>query len=138
MSHVPWLGWHVMVIWVAQPEAQPKLFKLEPPSSTPMVSTRQAGRTRKSAEKSSPPADSGDEYEERTPEPNKTRGTKRVRTAKTTAKGKQQEKRRKKAKLSMLPEMPIDILYEVCGLPCIVFLLMRQRSRYFPSSTRRT
>ena len=60
-----------------------------------------------------PPADSGDEYEERAPEPNKTRGTKRVRTAKTTVKGKQQDKRRKKAKLSMLPGMPIDILYEV-------------------------
>jgi len=80
-----------------------------------MVSTQQVGKTRKSAEETSPPADSGDEYEERTPEPNGTRGTKRTRTTKTTVKGKQQKKRRKKAKLSMLPEMPVDILYEVHG-----------------------
>jgi len=80
-----------------------------------MVSTRQAGKTRKSADEGSPPVDSDEEYEERVPEHNKTRGTKRARTAKTTVKGKQQGKRRKKAKLSMLPEMSIDILYEVCG-----------------------
>ena len=80
-----------------------------------MVSTRQAGKTRKSPEECSLPADSDEEYEERAPEPNKTRGTKRARTAKPTVKGKQQEKRRKKAKLSMLPEMPVDILYEVRG-----------------------
>ena len=80
-----------------------------------MVSTRQAAKTRESAEEGSPPADGGDEYEEHAPEPNKTGGTKRARTAKTTVKGRQQEKRRKKAKLSMLPEMPVDILYEVRG-----------------------
>lgn len=80
-----------------------------------MVSTRRAESARKSAEDSSPPVDSGDEYEERTPEPNKTRGTKRARSTKTTVKGKQQGKRPKKAKLSMLPEMPVDILYEVRG-----------------------
>ena len=80
-----------------------------------MVSTRQAGKSRKSAEESFAPADSGDECEERTPEPGKTRGTKRAKTAKTTVKEKQKGKRRKKAKLSMLPEMPIDILYEVRG-----------------------
>jgi len=80
-----------------------------------MVSTRQARKTHKSGDECSPPADSGEEYEERVPEHNKTRGTKRARTAKATVKGKQQEKRHKKAKLSMLPEMSIDILYEVCG-----------------------
>lgn len=78
-----------------------------------MVSTRQAGKTRKSAAAAPSPADSGDEYEERTPESSKTGGIKRVRASKTTAKGNQQGKRRKIAKLSMLPDMPIDILYEV-------------------------
>ena len=80
-----------------------------------MVLSRQAGKTRKFAEEGSPPANSGEEYEKRTPAPNKARGTKRARTAKTTVKGKQQEKRRKKSKLSMLPGMPVDILYEVRG-----------------------
>lgn len=104
-----------------------------------MVSTRQAGKTRKSAEESSPPADSGEEYEERTPEPNKTRGTKRARTAKTAVKGKQQEKRRKKAKLSMLPGMPVDILYEVRGnLLHYVLVDATTPPRYFLLSTRRT
>ena len=97
-----------------------------------MVSTRQARKTRKSAEEGFPPADSGDEYEEPTPEPDKTRGTKRTRTGTTIVKGKQQEKRRKKAMLSMLPEMPVDILYEVRGFhSCITFSLMRQRSQIF-------
>ena len=91
-----------------------------------MVSTRRAGKTPKSAEDVSPPADSGDEYEDPVPEHNKTRGTKRARTAKATVKGKQQEKRRKKAKLSRLPEMPIDILYDVGGsLSCSPFSLTR-------------
>jgi hypothetical protein len=80
-----------------------------------MVSTRRAGKARKIAAEVSSPADSGDEYEEGTPKPNKTRGTKRARTSKTTSKDKQQEKRRKKGKLSMLPDMPIDVLYEVRG-----------------------
>lgn len=79
-----------------------------------MVSTRQARKTRKLSERGSSPADSGEEYEEKAPEPSKTGGTKRVRASKTTVKNKQQVKRRKKAKLSMLPDMPIDILYEVC------------------------
>ena len=80
-----------------------------------MVSTRRAEKARQSTEEGSLPVASGDEYEERTPEPTKTRGTKRVRATKTTAKSKQQpqEKRRKQAKLSMLPEMPVDILYDV-------------------------
>ena len=82
-----------------------------------MVSTRQLGKTRKVAEAGSPPADSSEEYEEHTPVPDKTRGAKRARTAKTTAKKNQQEnqqeKHRKKAKLSMLPGMPVDVLYEV-------------------------
>ena len=78
-----------------------------------MVSTRQVGKTRRSVEEGTPPADGGEEYEELAPEPNKTRGTKRARVAKATVKGKEQEKRRKKAKLSMLPGMPVDILYEV-------------------------
>jgi hypothetical protein len=80
-----------------------------------MVLTRQAKKTRKSAEEDFSPADGSNEYEERTPELDETRGTKRARTAKTTVKDKQQERRRKKAKLSMLPEMPVDILYEVRG-----------------------
>ena len=78
-----------------------------------MVSTRQAGKTRKVVEEGSHPIDTGEEYEEPTPEFDETRSTKRARTAKTTAKGEQEEKRRKKTKLSMLPEMPVDILYEV-------------------------
>ena len=81
------------------------------PSSDLMVSTRrQRGKTRTPTEGTPPSAGNGDEYEERTPEPRKTRGTKR---AKTTAGGKQQRKHHKKAKLSRLPDMPIDILYEV-------------------------
>ena len=80
-----------------------------------MVSTRQAGKTRKPTGKASSPADSGDEYEERTPQPSKTGGTKRARASKTAVKDKKQEKRRKTAKLSMLPGVPIDILYEVRG-----------------------
>jgi hypothetical protein len=79
-----------------------------------MVSTRQATKAHR-AEEGSSLADSGDEYEERTPEPNKTGGTKRARTTKTTVDDKRQEQRRKKAKLSMLPEMPVDILYDVSG-----------------------
>lgn len=81
-----------------------------------MVSTRHAERMHKAAEESPPPADSGDEYEEPSPEPNRTRVTKRARTGAATAKDKQQEKRSAKAKLWMLPEMPIDVLYEV-GTP---------------------
>lgn len=88
-----------------------------------MVSTRQGTKTRESAKELSSPADSGDEYEERTPEPTKTRGTKRARSSKATAKDKQEESRRKRAKLSMLPDMPIDILYDVgVSFPHWVFL----------------
>ena len=93
-----------------------------------MVSAR---KMRKPSEGASSPADSGDEYEERTPEPSKTRGIKRVRTSKTAAKGKQQAKRRKTAKLSMLPDMPIDILYEVRGFFCIRCFLTRRGSQIF-------
>ena len=77
---------------------------------------------RKVAEENPPPADTGEEYEEPAPELDGTRGAKRARTAKMTAKGEQQGKRRKKAKLSMLPEMPVDILYEVrrCLLHCAI------------------
>ena len=75
-----------------------------------MVLTRQAKKTRKAAEGGT---DSCDESEVRTPGPDKTRGAKRSRIPKATAKEKQQEKRRKMAKLSMLPEMPVDVLYEV-------------------------
>ena len=60
---------------------------------------------RKAAEESSPPNDGGEEYEERAPELAGTRNIKHARTAKITAKDKQQEKLRKKAKLSMLPGM---------------------------------
>ena len=80
-----------------------------------MVSSRQARKTRKPVEGDSPLADSDEQYQEFPPEPNKLRGTRRVRTAKMTAMGKQQEKPSKKAKLSMLPGMPVDILYEVRG-----------------------
>jgi len=131
-----------MVIWVLSSTRRSTrpLFnlKLEPPSSTLMVLTRHAEKTRKAAEGGSPPADSGDEYEECTPESDKKCGTKRARTAKTTVKDKQQEKPRKKAKLSMLPDMPVDILYEVRGslLYCISLLLMQGLPRYFPSSIR--
>ena len=67
------------------------------------------------AEKALSPADSSGEYEEGAPESSKTRGIKRARTSKTASKDKQQGKRRKTAKLSMLPDMPVDILYEVRG-----------------------
>jgi hypothetical protein len=80
-----------------------------------MVSTRQAEKARKVVKGGSSPAHSGDEHEEPTPEPDRTRGTKRARTTKMTDDGKEQKKRRKKAKLSRLPEMPVDILYEVRG-----------------------
>ena len=66
------------------------------------------------AEESSHPTDSSEEYKVPTPELDETRGTKRARTAKKTAKGEQQGEPHKKAKLSMLPEMPVDILDEVC------------------------
>ena len=103
-----------------------------------MVSTRQAGKSRKIAEKDFSPADSGDEYEEGTSEPSKTRGTKRVRTSKTTHKDKQQGKRRKTAKLSMLPDMPVDVLYEVRGsLLCHISRYL-EVPRYFLSSTQET
>jgi len=64
-------------------------------------------------EESSLPNDGGEEYEERAPEIDGTRSVKRVRTVKTAARGRRQEKLRKKAKLSMLPGMPVDILHEV-------------------------
>jgi len=80
-----------------------------------MVSTRKAGKTRKIVEETFSPAGSGDEYEEGTPGPSKTCGTKRARTSKTTRGGKSQGKRRKTTNLSMLPDMPIDVLYEVRG-----------------------
>jgi len=80
-----------------------------------MVSTRQAVKARKSAGETFSPAGSGDEHEEGTPEPSKTRGTKRARTTKMTAEDQRRERRRKAAKLSMLPGMPVDILYEVGG-----------------------
>ena len=80
-----------------------------------MVSTKQTREARKTAEKVFSPADSGNEYEEDTSESSKMRGTKRARTSKTVSKDKQQGKRRKTAKLSMLPDMPVDILYEVRG-----------------------
>jgi len=86
---------------------------------------------RKAVEESSHPADIGEEYKERAPELDETRGTKRARTAKTTAKGEQQKKRRKKAKLSMLPEMPVDILYEVRKCLSIALFLMRGRPQIF-------
>lgn len=76
-----------------------------------MASTR--SKSRQHTEQDSRPDDSSDGYEERVPESNKTRGTKRVRTAKMTTKDKVTGKRQKKAKLWRLPEMPIDILYEV-------------------------
>ena len=82
-----------------------------------MVSTRQTIKARKIAEKASSPADSGGEYEEGASESSKTRGTKRAKTSKTASNDKQQAKRRKTAKLSMLPDMPVDILYEVRGSP---------------------
>jgi len=80
-----------------------------------MVSTRQAEKLREVAEQSSPPNDGGEEHEERAPELDGTRSAKRAKTDKTKAK--QQGKLRKKAKLSMLPEMPVDILHEVRGCP---------------------
>ena len=112
------------------PEIQTQLHPLPTTTITglrrlTMVSTRQAGKSREPAEEDFNPAGSGDEYEARTPEPTKTRGTKRARTTKTTVKNKGVDKRRKKAKLSMLPGMPIDILYEVRGLSCVAFSLIQ-------------
>ena len=88
-----------------------------------MVSTRQSVKSQKTAERELAPSEVEEEYEEPTTQAGKTRGTKRARSTKTggkeiekRAKGKEEERRRKKAKLSMLPEMPIDILYEVCQI----------------------
>ena len=78
-----------------------------------MVSTRQASKSQQRTEEDSLPAASGDGYEERTPESNNTRGKKRVKTTDITVEEKEAAKRLKKAKLRRLPEMPIDILYEV-------------------------
>ena len=85
-----------------------------------MVSTQQLVRTRKNAEEEFVPSDGDGECEEPVTQVGKTRGTKRARSAKTDdeeaeerAKKKEEERRRKKAKLSMLPEMPVDILFEV-------------------------
>jgi len=86
-----------------------------------MVSTRKAGKTRKTAKEAFSPAGSGDEYEEGTPGPSKTGGAKRARTTKKKRGGKPQGKGRKTANLSMLPDMPVDVLYEVRGtLPCCI------------------
>ena len=86
-----------------------------------MVSTRRTGKTRKIAEETLSPAGSGDEYEEGTPGPSKTRGAKRSRTTKKTRGSKPQGRRRGTVNLSMLPDMPVDILYEVRGtLPCCI------------------
>jgi len=86
-----------------------------------MVSTRKAGKTRKIVKETSSSAGSGDEYEEGTPGPSKTRGTKRARTSKKTGGGKPQGKGRKTVNLSMLPDMPVDVLYEVRGtLTCYI------------------
>ena len=103
-----------------------------------MVSTRRAGKARKIAEEVFSPADSGDEYEEGVSEPSKTRGTKRARIPKATYKDKQQGKRRKTAKLSMLPDMPVDILYEVRGSLLCHTSLYEVAPRYFLSSTQET
>ena len=85
-----------------------------------MVSTRRSVKARKITEGDLLPSDGDGEYEEPTTQAGKTRGTKRARSAKTDdeeaeerAKKKEEERRRKKAKLSMLPEMPVDILFEV-------------------------
>lgn len=96
-----------------------------------MVSTRQASKSRQPAEEDFCPTGGEDEYEEQSQEP-KTRGTKRVRTTKTTAKDKAAERRNKKAKLSILPGMPIDILYEVRDFLCrFTSSLMRTGSQVF-------
>lgn len=78
-----------------------------------MASTFGASTWRQLLEEDFCSTDSDDEYEERAPEPPKTRGKKRARTAKAKGKSKVTGKRHKKAKLSMLPAMPIDVLYEV-------------------------
>lgn len=81
-----------------------------------MVSNRRAGKSRQPTEEDFCPTDSSDEYEEReerAPVTNKARGTKRVRATKPRDKDRVTVKRHKKANLSMLPGMPIDILYEV-------------------------
>jgi hypothetical protein len=88
------------------------------PPSVEMVSTRQASKQLKSREEDRS-ANSGDEYEEKTPEHGKARGKKRARATKVATRGKETQKRRKKGKLSMLPEMPVDILYEVCTPPLV-------------------
>ena len=85
-----------------------------------MVSTRRSVNSRKIAEGELPPSDVDEEYEEPATQAGKTRGTKRARSTKTSGKETEkrtkknkEERRRKKAKLSMLPEMPVDILFEV-------------------------
>ena len=83
-----------------------------------MVLTRQAAKLNL--------AGSGDGHRERTSEPAKTRGTKRARATKTTGENMGTDKRRKKAKLSMLPGMPVDILYEVRGLMLFCVDLLMQ------------
>jgi hypothetical protein len=79
-----------------------------------MVSARRASKHSKLGEEDGCSVNSGGECKEKTPEHDETRGKKRARTTKVAAKDKEAQKRRKKGKLSMLPEMPVDILYEVC------------------------
>ena len=88
-----------------------------------MVSTQQLVKTRKNAEEEFVPSDGDGECEEPVTQVGKMRGTKRARSTKTggkktekRTKEKEEKRRRKRAKLSMLPEMPVDILFEVCQI----------------------
>ena len=75
-----------------------------------MVSTRQQARARKRREGNPPPAGSGDEHEEQTPDSRKTRGKKHAETATGV---KQQRESRETAELLRFLNMPIDIFHEV-------------------------
>lgn len=85
-----------------------------------MVSTRSTN-SRQVVQEAVPSSDSGEDYDpEKEPSCSVvTRGSKSRTARKATVKekGKQPEKRRNAGKLSRLPDMPLDVLYEVSYRP---------------------
>ena len=96
-----------------------------------MISSQQAGKVHKTVEEVFSPANSSDKYGEGTSEPGETHGTNCARISKTTCEDKQQGKLRETARLSMLPDMPLDILYEVRKSLVYHHPLIRRGSQIF-------
>jgi len=86
-----------------------------------MVSTRST-KSRRIVQGDPPPGDGGDGYEpEKVGSGSTTIQGPKSGEATSKQKGKQPEKRRKAGKLSKLPDMPLDVLYEVSyGIKSII------------------